>query len=155
MRDVRFSPALKLLLAVLLPLTLVWKLTVRAENDDHPEDYIIAFLSQQGFHAVVSEDMILRGIRAVNGACRMRIMMPSYYGADRDMVRNLVAADESLMFVHRGKVYQKQPILLTVSAELWGRALHKIGVVDRPVPVLAVVAQRRCEAERLPWDQLH
>jgi hypothetical protein len=154
-RDVRFSPALKLLLAVLLPLTLVWKLTVRAENDDHPEDDIIAFLSQQGFHAVVSEGMILRGIQAVNGTCRMRIMMPSYYGADRDMVRNLVAADESLMFVHQGKVYQEQPILLTVSAELWARALHKMGLVDRPVPVLAVVAQRQCEAERLPWDQLH
>jgi hypothetical protein len=153
-RDVSFSPALKLLLAVLLPLTLVWKLTVKPENNDQPEKDIVAFLARHGFHAVVAEDMILPGIRAVNGTCRMRIMMPSYYGADRDLTRSLVAADESLMFVHQGRIYQEQPILQTVWAELWTRSLRKIGVIDHRVPVLAVVAQSQCEAERLPWDQL-
>jgi hypothetical protein len=58
------------------------------------------------------------------------------------------------MFVHQGKVYQQQPILLTVSTELWARALRKIGVAHRHTPVLAVVAQRQCDAERLQWDQL-
>lgn len=149
-----FSRALKLLLAALLALTLLWKLTIKAENNDQPEDDVIAFLARQGFHAVVAEDMILPGIRAVNGACHMRIMMPSYYGADRDITRNLVGPDESLMFVHHGRVYQEQPILLTVVAELWARSLRKVGLMDRRVPVLAVVAQRQCEAERLPWDQL-
>jgi hypothetical protein len=151
---VSFSPALKLLLAVLLPLTLVWKLTVKAENNDQPEDDVIAFLARQGFHAVVAEDLVVRGIRAVKGTCRMRIMMPSYFGADRDLVGNLVAADESLMFVHQGRLYQEQPILLTVPAELWAHALRKMGLIDRHMPVLAVAAQRQCEAERLPWDQL-
>jgi hypothetical protein len=150
---VSFSPALKLLLAVLLALTLVWKLTV-AENHDRPEDDVVAFLARQGFDAVVAEDMIFPGVRAVNGTCRMRIMMPSYYGADRDVTRDLVGADEDLIYVHQGRVYQEQPILLTVSAELWARALRKIGVMDRHVPVLAVMAQRQCDAERLPWDQL-
>jgi hypothetical protein len=143
-----------LLLAVLLPLTLVWKLTVKAENNDQPEDDIIAFLARQGFDAVVAEDFVVRGIRAVNGTCHMRIMMPSYYGADRDLVGKLVAADESLMFVHQGRVYQQQPILLTVPAELWARALRKMGLMDRHMPVLAVAAQGQCKAERLPWDQL-
>jgi hypothetical protein len=153
-RDVSFSSALKLLLAVLLPLTLVWKLTVKPENRDQPEDDIVAFLARQGFHAVVAEDMILPGIRAVNGACHMRIMMPSYYGADRDIARSLVAADESLMFVHQGRIYREQPTLQTLWAELWARSLRRIGLIYHRVPVLAVVAPRQCEAERLPWDQL-
>ncbi len=149
-----FSPALKLLLAVFLPLTLFWKLTVKADNRDHPEDDVIAFLARQGFHEVVTEDLNFRGIRAVNGTCHMRIIMPSYYGAHRDIIRDLITADETLMFVHEGRVYREQPILLTVSAELWARALRKMGLAGRHMSVLAVVAQRQCEADRLPWDQL-
>jgi hypothetical protein len=153
-RDVSFSPALKLLLAVLLPLTIVWKLTVKPENSDRLEDDLVAFLARHGFHAVVAEDMILPGIRAVNGTCHMRIMMPSYYGADRDIARSLVAADESLMFVYGGRIYKEQPILRTVWTELWTRSLRNVGLADHHVPVLAVMAQRQCEAEQLPWDQL-
>ena len=149
-----FSPALKLLLAVFLPLTLFWKLTVKADNRDHPEDDVIAFLARQGFHEVVTEDLNFRGIRAVNGTCHMRIIMPSYYGAHRDIIRDLITADETLMFVHEGRVYREQPILLTVSAELWARALRKMGLAGRHMSVLAVVAQRQFEADRLPWDQL-
>ena len=149
-----FSPALKWLIAVFLPLTLGWKLAVKAENSDPTEDDVIAFLTRQGFQAAVTEDINFRGVRAVNSICDMRIIMPSYYGADRDILRSLVTADDSLIFVHHGRVYQEQPILLSVSTELWARALHKIGLTDRQVPVLAVVAQRQCDAERLPWDQL-
>jgi len=153
-RDVSFSPALKLLLAVFLPLTLFWKLAVKADNNDHLEDDVIAFLARQGFSEVVTEGVNFRRIVAANSTCRMRIMMPSYYGADRDMIRSLAAADETVMFVHQGRVYQEQPILLTVSAELWARALRRMGWTDRRAPVLAVVAQRQCDADRLPWDEL-
>ena len=149
-----FSPALKLLLAVFLPLTLFWKLTVKAADDDRPRDDVIAFLARQGFQEIVTEDLNFRVIRAANGTCRMRIIMPSYYGADRDMIRNLVTADDTLIFVHRGSVYQEQPILLIVSAELWARALRKMGLAGGHMPVLAVVAQRQCDVARLPWEEL-
>jgi hypothetical protein len=151
---VTFSPAFKLLLAILLLLTLFWKLTVRTDNNDRPENDVVAFLARHGFDAAVTEDMNFRGVRAVNSACHMRVMMPSYFGADRDMIRNLVTVDDSVIFVHQGRVYQEQPILLTVSTELWARALHKIGLMDRHMPVLAVIAQRRCAADRLPWEEL-
>jgi hypothetical protein len=151
---VNFSPVLKLLLAVFLPLTLFWKLTVKADNGDRPKDDIIAFLAQQGFDEVVAAHLNFPGMRAVNGTCHMRIIAPSYYGADRDIIRDLVTADETLMFVHQGRVYQQQPILLTISAEMWTRALRKMGVGYRHTPVLAVVAQRQCDADRLPWGQL-
>jgi hypothetical protein len=157
---VSFSPALKLLLAVLLLLTLLWKLVVKADNNDQLEDRLMTFLARQGFHAAETEDItsqgisVVRGIRAVNGTCSMRIMMPSYNGADRDIMRDLVTADDSLIYVHHGRVYQEQPVLLTISAELWGRALRKMGGTDRHTPVLAVVAQRQCDADRLPWDEL-
>ncbi len=124
-----------------------------ADRNDHLEEDVIAFLTRQGFHTVVAEDTN-RSILAVNNTCRMRVMIASSDGADRDMTRSLVAADESLISVHQGKVYQEQPILLTVSAEKWARALRKMGLTDRNESVLAVVAQRQCDADRIPWDQL-
>ncbi len=148
-----FSPALKWLIAILLPLTLAWKLTVKADRNDHLEEDVIAFLTRQGFQTVAAEDTNFRGILAVNNTCRMRVMIASSDGSDRDQTRSLVAADESLIFVHQGKVYQEQPILLTVSAEKWARALRKMGLTDRNEFILAVVAQRQCDADRIPWDQ--
>jgi hypothetical protein len=151
---VSFSPALKWLIAIFLPLTLAWKLTIMAGGNHQLEDDVIAFLTRQGFHAVVAEDTNFRRILAVNSSCRMRMMIASDDGADSDMMRSLVGADESLIFVHQGKVYEEQPTLLTVSAELWARQLRKLGLTDRHEIVLAVVAQRQCDAERLPWDEL-
>jgi hypothetical protein len=149
------SLSLKRLIAVLLPLTLLWKLTVSADNGDQLEKGVIAFLSRHGFQAVVDEGTNFhRIILAVNSSCRLRILIASNDGADRDMMRSLAAADESLFFVHQGKVYQEQPILLTVSAELWVRALRKLGLTDRHMPVLGVVAQDQCGLERLPWNEI-
>jgi hypothetical protein len=149
---VRFSRALKWLIAILLPLTLAWKLTINADSNDHPEDDVVAFLTRQGFQA--AKDANSRGILAVNGSCSMRAMIASNDGADRDMMRSLVAADEILIFVHQGKVYQEQPILLAAWGQLWTRQLRKMGWTDRHESVVAVLAQRQCDANRLPWDQL-
>jgi hypothetical protein len=151
---VSFSPALKWLIAIVLPLTLAWKLAGNAANNDHLEDDVVTFLARQGFHVVGLEDTDFHRFLVVNGSCQMRVMIAKNNGEDRDLIRSLVSADESLIFVRQGKVYPEQPILLTVSAELWARPLHKIGLTVRREFVLAVVAQRQCDAEHLPWDQL-
>jgi hypothetical protein len=151
---VRFSLAFKWFIAIFLALTFARKVTVGAQSDWRPEDDVIAFLTGQGFRAVVSDDENFRGIVAINNLCRIRVMVASDDGADRDMMRSLAAADESLIFVHQGKVYQEQPILLTVAVQLWARLLGKLGLTNSHEFVLAVVAQHQCDVERLPWDQL-
>jgi hypothetical protein len=149
-----FSPALKWFIAIFLPLTLAWKLTVNAVINDHLEDDVITFLMRLGFHVVGVDHAHFHRILVVDGFCRMRVMITGNDGAGRDLVRSLVTADESLIFVHQGKVYREQPILLTASAEMWARPLRKIGFTVRREFVLAVAAQRQCDADRLPWDQL-
>src|SRR5262249_41621989 len=109
---------------------------------------------REGFHAVAAEDTNSRGILAVNNFCRMRVIITSNDGSDRDMMRSLVTVDEGLIFVYQGQVYQEQPILLTASDGLWRRELRKIGLTARHASVLAVLAQRGCDVERLPWNQL-
>jgi len=151
---VRFSPALKWLIAIFFPLTVAWKLTVRAHSDGHVEHDVITFLIREGFHPVVTEDTNSHRILAINRSCRMRVIISSNDGSDRDMIRSLVTTDEGVIFVHRGKVYQEQPILLTALTQLWTRPLSKMGLADGDESVLAVVAQRRCDASRLPWNEM-
>jgi hypothetical protein len=141
------SPALKWLIAALLPPTRAWKERSPAEN-------VIAFLMRRGFDAAVDERRNFRRILALNSFWRMRLLIASNDGADRDMMRSLAAVAESLIFVYLGKVYQEQPILLTVSAELWARAPGKLGLTDHHLPVLALVGQNRGDVERLFWDDL-
>ena len=152
MPDVNFSPGLKWLIAIMLPLTLAWKLAVMAATDDHRQQEIIAFLTGQGFDAVATEDMPLPGIRAVDGDCRMHVI--KYNGADRDMIRDHMAATDRLFFIRRGKIDVEQPNTLNVLDELWASALRKIGLAGRQPPVLSVVASAHCDVDRLPWEQL-
>lgn len=156
MCDVSFSPAFKWFIAIFVSITVAWKVTVEAQGDGQlEEEGVIAFLTREGFQAVATEDTDSRRILALNSSCRMRVITVSSDGSDRDMVRSLAAADESLIFVYQGKVYQEQPTLLTVPAELWTRLLRRIGLTNRHASVFALLAQRQCEVERLPWDQLH
>jgi hypothetical protein len=151
---VNFSPTLKWLVSILLPLTLAWKLTVKADNNDRLEDDAIAFVTRQGFDVTATEDGHFYKLMAVNSSCRMRMMIASGNGADRDMLRALLAADETLIFVYQGRVYQEHLFFLTVLSELWTRALRKIGLTYRHESVLAVMAQRQCNAGRLPWSEI-
>ncbi len=82
------SPALKWLIAALLPPTRAWKERSPAEN-------VIAFLMRRGFDAAVDERTNFRRILALNSSCRMRLLIASNDGADRDMMRSLAALAEA------------------------------------------------------------
>ena len=77
-------------------------------------------------------------------------------GWQRDLVRARAQATAGrVFFIFRGKIYPDQPIWLTGAAHLWSRELQKIGLRLHITPVIAVIAPELCNAERLPWDELH
>ncbi len=143
-------------MAIVLPLTLAWKLAARADDTGYLQGNIIGFLARHNIEADATDDVIdnFPVIRASNGACRMQIMKASYYGADRDTVRDLMAAGDSLTFVYRGKVYAEQPIWSIVSDQIWMRLLLSMGLADHLPQVLAVAAPVHCNVDKLPWEQL-
>lgn len=151
-----YSSALKWFVAISLPLTLAWKLSVKVDNADYLENNLLAFLMHQDFAAVATGEMMdsFPIIVAKRGACQMRVMKASYYGADRDTIKSLVAAPDRLLFVYRGSVYAEQPVWLIVADQFWMRSLRSLGLADHEPPVLAVAAAAPCEADRLPWAQL-
>ena len=158
MFDVNYSPAFKWFIAVLLPLTIVWKLIAAPHaSSNELKDKLVEFLVHHQFNVVVLEEWSdnMPIISASTGRCPMLIMKVSPDGWQRDLVRARAQATGRVFFIFRGKVYPDQPIWLTAAAHLWSRELQKLGLGLHITPVIAVIAPELCSAERLPWDELH
>jgi hypothetical protein len=149
------------LLLLLLPLTLGWKLAVRPSDSGELKERdaqrkIAEFLVRQHFTVAVSEKMQegQPAISATAGACRVLVAKSPAMGWDRDMIRSHATDADEVFVVFAGRIYAQQPTWLTVPDFLWARFRRELGLKAQPTPVLAVIASRNCEAERLPWKEL-
>jgi NAD-dependent oxidoreductase involved in siderophore biosynthesis len=156
---VNFSPAFKWFIAILLPLTLAWKLVGigYAEDTTDLKNKIVEVLLRRQYE-VATSDHVLRTIlliRATKGSCRLVIAKASAFGDDRDYIRHLAgSAAETTFIVFRGKVYAEQPVWATALSELWWHLLRKCGFSRRVPAVLAVAATTACAAQQLPWSEV-
>jgi hypothetical protein len=151
---VTYSPALKWLVIILLPLTIGWKAVSQPENVVEIQNAIVAFLTKQQFDVrVTDENMEYMGIiDARSRSCRLRVARVSPLGHEAGIVRRASTMSDRTFYVFRGTVYREQPIRLTVASYLWFRFLRDLGLVSRVPSVLAVVTS--CDAEQLPWSTL-
>jgi hypothetical protein len=153
---VKYSPALKWFLLLLLPLTLGWKSALRLDySNDFPEK-VTEFLVRNHFTVVVTEEVIRqrKTFRASKGACRMLVTETSYRGGERDMINGRATAADNVFIVFGGKIYAEQPTWLTASNFLWYKLLSELGFKVHFIPVIAVIATRNCDAELLPWYEI-
>jgi hypothetical protein len=153
---VSFSRALKWFIAVLLPLTLVWKLTLKTEDSVQLKDSITNFLVGHSF-AVSEIKRELNGmpvIRATAKPCEMLILRASPDGWTRDLIRKFATATDHIFIVFRGEIYPDQTSWIIMADYLQSEILYRLGLVPHVSAVIAVVASENCDAERLPWDRL-
>lgn len=157
MFGVKYSLAFKWLVALLLPLTLVLKLAVAPDDSEELKDKLMEFLVHHQFDVIALEEQVdtMPVIRATSGICRMLVMKISYDGWQRDLIHDQARASDRVFFIFRGKIYPNQPTWLTVAVGLWSRLLRELGLSRHITPVIAVVAPGLCNAERLPWEELH
>ena len=86
--------------------------------------------------------------------CDMKVALTSSRGWHRDLIGQLAAGSAKTFIVFRGRVYDQQPMLLTVTDFLWARFLGGLGLRVHASPVITVMMGANCEAERLPWADL-
>jgi hypothetical protein len=153
---VKFSPALKWFVILLLPLSLGWKLAAHQDYTDDLTGKVTTFLTRYDFNVVVHEIKMpgMPYILATRGGCRMLVAKPSYRGSDIDMIRTSALPTDRVFVVFGGKVYTDQPTWLTVPDYLWSKLLRELGFKPNPTSLIAVTAGKSCDAERLPWSEL-
>jgi hypothetical protein len=154
---VSYSPVLKWFVALLLPMTLAWKLTIGPDHSHELKEQIVGFLVRHQFEVTIIDEIIedMPAIRASREGCHMTISKTSPYGWRKHMISELAAATDRVFIVFRGMVYTEQPTWLTLGSHLWSRFLRESGFRRHITPVIAVVATATCDAERLPWYELH
>jgi hypothetical protein len=151
-----FSPALKWLIALLLPLTLGWKLTVHPDDLSELNDSLVEFFEHHHFDVLMTEDSMGQSpvVQATAGECRLLVGKISPDGDNWQLPRRFAAPTDHIFVVFRGQVYPAQPTSLTAFSDLWSRFLRESGIVRHQSSVIAVVASTTCEAEQLPWHEL-
>lgn len=152
----KYSAALKWGLALLLPLTLVWKVSVPIDNFDDVANNIVAFLARHNFEVQLTAESTdyMPIIRASAEGCRLFVAKSSAYGWNRDIIRDLATGTDTIFFVFRGRVYRQQPTWITVAYYHWSRLQRVMRLIRHSMPVLAIVEERNCNAEQLPWGDV-
>jgi hypothetical protein len=154
---VNSSPAFKWFIAILLPVTLAWKLASAgyAEDTTNLKSKIVEVLTQHQYEVAISDHVFMPLIRATRGSCRLTIAQAKPFGEDRDYIRHLLGNGAKTTFVvFQGKVYSEQPVWATALNELWFRLLRNCGFTRHVPVILAVGATTACDAEQLPWSEV-
>ena len=156
LKGMNYSSMLKGILVLLILFSLGWKSAVHRDYSSNLEDKIRSFLTTNQFNFAVSEEMIRdkRTFRATKPACRMLVTEISPRGWERDTINKSATTVDQVFIVFGGRIYPEQPIWLTAADFLRYKVLSELGSKLRPTPVIAVIATKTCDAERLPWHEL-
>lgn len=150
------SSTFKWSLAVVLLLSITWKIAFPPDNQNPQKDGLVKFFERNKFDVALTEPIVNGApiIRANTASCHLQIASLRPDGSDRDLFRHLITGTDRLFVVFRGRVYTQQPILWTVLNDIWSKHLHELGLIKHVTPVIAVVANSSCDLEQLPWDEL-
>jgi hypothetical protein len=153
---VNLSRALRWSVAILVPLTLAWKIAVPPYNPDHVKDELVEFFERNGFNVLVTEGMWIYGpiIHATSDSCRLLIAGLAPDGSSRDLIQSVIGDTDRQFVVFRGEVYTQQPVIWTVVHYLSSRFLRELGLIRDVAPAIAVGANSSCDTDRLPWGEL-
>ena len=152
-----FSRALRWSVAILIPLTLAWKIAIpkiAIPPASLPEDLkgkLVEFFERNGFNVIVIDKVILH---ATTDSCRLLVATLAPDGSNRDLIRSLTGNPERQFVVFRGDVYTHQPIFWTVTYYLYSRFFRELGLIRDIAPAIAVGANSSCNTDRLPWREL-
>jgi hypothetical protein len=143
-------------IAVVLLLTIGWKLAIQPDNQDSLTEHLVKFFERNRFNVVVTDEIenFMSIMRVTSASCDLQIARLAPDGSNRDLIRHLTAGTDRSFIVFRGEVYMRQPISWTVLNYLWSRFLRELGLIRRITPVIAVAENASCNAESLPWSDL-
>jgi len=157
------SPAFKWLLAAALVLSLgsKWAVNVYAppvpnrQEEKAAEDAVARFLVRNHLTVVGARDVTfgMQIVEATAGLCRLRVVLSATRGWHRDLIRSITQPGEHTFVVFHGQIYPEQPMLLTIADFRWYKLLTKLGVGAHPTPVMTVMAEPNCGADRLAWNE--
>jgi len=152
----KYSPAFKCSMAILIAVTLGLKFRTKPENLDYLRESTVRFLEQQRFH-VVETELANQGmpiLQATSGDCRLAVMRVSSLAWDRVMILGIAQEGDTIFSVFDGKVYSERPRWQSLTSYYWSKTLWGLGLAEHTTYVLSVIENATCNAQSLPWQDL-
>jgi hypothetical protein len=153
---VNSSIAFRSSVAMVLLVSIGWKIAVPAESSSDLRDDLVGFFERNHFQVAVTDELVnyMPIIRATAASCQLQVARLTYDGSNRDLVRHLTVGADRSFIVFRGAVYAQQPIFWTVLDYVWSRFLRELGLGRHISPIIHVAESSSCNAEKLPWGEL-
>jgi len=129
---------------------------LNGQEEKSAGDAVARFLVRNHFSVLGVREVTfgMQMVEATSGLCKLRVALSASRGWHRDLIRGMMKPGEHSFVVFRGKIYSEQPMLLTITDFLWYKLLTKLGVGVHPAPVITVMAEPNCGADRLAWNEL-
>lgn len=120
------------------------------------ERSLTTFLARNYLPTVDSREFIfgMQLLTVESVLCRMRLTITSPRGWHRDLIEKLKQPTSKTFVVFGGRIYPEQPMLRTIMDFLRFRFLQGLGFSASETPVITVIAEPACQADRLPWHEL-
>jgi hypothetical protein len=150
---VNYSPAFRWLVVMLLPITLLLKIPVGAEDSGEFATRIANFLTERGFKTVTFEELLSTPVvRANSGECRMFVVNMLSKRWTRELISKVSGTDDRIFTVFRGAVYEQAPTLQIAINNQYFKILRQLRL-SRAQLVIGVSASSICHADELPWNE--
>jgi hypothetical protein len=160
---VNSSRTFKWIIVGLILLTVGWKITIPPGDARDLDRDLITFFKRNNFGVEMAGRIVnpdigsteVPVIRANKDSCTLVVAALIFDGSNRQLIESRLASAERHFVVFRGKIYAEQPILLTVTNYLWSRFFTELGLGSRESPTLVIGSNASCNADLLPWTNLH
>ena len=116
---------------------------------------VTRLLERNGFTVGANDKEVdLISIAAHGPHCDLRLAVVSPHGWHRNLIRQLVAPREKLVYVFDGETFDEQPVWRTWASFYLSRMKTFLGLHEATKPVLAVLSSPSCAIGSLPWSEV-
>jgi len=148
---VNYSFGFRLVVGILIPLTIGWKIVVPSHVESEMNGTLISFLTRNKFEIIAHDDSL---IQARRGQCDIWIARLNSDGTNRQLIASHFSNVPLQFVVYQGAIYKEQPVYRTSIAFVLSRVLGQVGLIMEAAPSIVVYSSAYCDVENLPWTEL-
>ena len=157
-----YSFGFRLVVGILIPLTIGWKIVVPSHVESEMNGTLISFLTRNKFEIIAHDDLVDNDIlttevpliQARRGQCDIWIARLNSDGTNRQLIASHFSNIPLQFVVYQGAIYKEQPVYRTSIAFVLSRVLGQVGLIMEAAPSIVVYSNAYCDAENLPWTEL-
>ena len=157
-----YSFGFRLVVVILVPLTIGWKIVVPSHVEREMNGTLISFLTHNNFEIIAHDELVdddvltteVPLIQARRRQCDIWIAKLNSDGTNRQLIASHFSNVPLQFVVYEGAIYKEQRVYRTSATFVLSRVLAQVGLIMKATPSIVVYSSAYCDAENFPWTEL-